>query len=161
MLDSAISLNGSKCEWKLRTTVRGTPSLCSEMKRNRILFQTMSIFFATRVLYRTFVKSTLPFSLLLEYKYFNSKSKINWKPKKYLNHYKAPWNEVSISFVLHTVFPQIVSAETILFWIWPYVLWPLVTVDKSAETIQRRKLLKGGNYSRKYGICSLDDKAAI
>ena len=33
-----------------------------------------------------------------------------------------------------------VSAETILFWIWPYVLWPLVTVHKSAKTIQGRKL---------------------
>jgi hypothetical protein len=28
----------------------------------------------------------------------------------------------------------------------------LVTVDKSAETIQGRKLFKGGNYSRKYGM---------
>jgi hypothetical protein len=27
-----------------------------------------------------------------------------------------------------------------------------VTVHKSAETIQGRKLFKGGNYSRKYGI---------
>ena len=25
----------------------------------------------------------------------------------------------------HTVFPRIVSAETIVFWIWPYLLWPL------------------------------------
>ena len=40
----------------------------------------------------------------------------------------------------NTVFPRIVSAETILFLIWPYVLWPLVTVHKSAETIQGRKL---------------------
>jgi hypothetical protein len=28
---------------------------------------------------------------------------------------------------------------------------PKVTVHKCAETIQRRKLFKGGNYSRKYG----------
>ena len=48
----------------------------------------------------------------------------------------------------YTLFPPIVSAETILFWIWPYVLWPLVTIHKSAETIQGRKLFKGGNYSR-------------
>ena len=41
---------------------------------------------------------------------------------------------------LITVFPWIVSAETVLFWIWPYVLWPLVTVHKSEETIQGRKL---------------------
>ena len=51
----------------------------------------------------------------------------------------------------NTVFPHIVSAETILFWLWPYVLWPLVTVHKCAETIQGRKLFKGGNYMRKYG----------
>ena len=57
-----------------------------------------------------------------------------------------------LRMIMHTVFPRIVSAETILFWIWPYVLWPLVTVHKSAETIQGRKLFKGGNYSRKYGI---------
>jgi hypothetical protein len=44
-----------------------------------------------------------------------------------------------------TVFPHIVSAETILFWLWPYVLWPLITVHLCAETIQGRKLLKGGN----------------
>ena len=31
-------------------------------------------------------------------------------------------------------------------------MWPLVAVHKSAETIQGRKLFKGGNYSRKYGI---------
>ena len=51
----------------------------------------------------------------------------------------------------NTVFPHIVSAETILFWLWPYVLWPLITVHKCAETIQGRKLIKGGNYMRKYG----------
>ena len=32
------------------------------------------------------------------------------------------------------------------------VLWPLVTVHKSVETIQGRKLFKSGNYSRKYSI---------
>ena len=52
----------------------------------------------------------------------------------------------------NTVFLHIVSAETILFWHWPYVLWPLLTVHKCAETIQGRKLFKGGNYMRKYGI---------
>ena len=56
-----------------------------------------------------------------------------------------------LSCISNTVFPRIVSAETILLWIWPYVLWPLNTVHKSAETIQGRKLFKGGNYSRKYG----------
>ena len=39
-----------------------------------------------------------------------------------------------------TVFPRIVSAETILFRIQPYVLCPLVTVHTGAETIQGRKL---------------------
>ena len=32
---------------------------------------------------------------------------------------------------------------------------PKVTVHKGAETIQRRKLFKGGNYMRKYGILIL------
>ena len=41
-----------------------------------------------------------------------------------------------------TLFPRIVSAETILFWIWPYVLWP------RSQYIKVRKLFKGGNYSR-------------
>ena len=30
---------------------------------------------------------------------------------------------------------------------------PKVTVQKGAETIQGRKLFKGGNYTRKYDIC--------
>ena len=30
---------------------------------------------------------------------------------------------------------------------------PKVTVHKGAETIQGRKVFKGGNYMRKYGIC--------
>jgi hypothetical protein len=32
---------------------------------------------------------------------------------------------------------------------------PKVTVHKCAETIQRRKLFKGGNYMRKYGKYSV------
>ena len=32
---------------------------------------------------------------------------------------------------------------------------PKVTVHKAAETIQGRKLFKGGNYMRKYGILAL------
>ena len=48
-----------------------------------------------------------------------------------------------------TVFRRIISAETSLFWIWPYVLWPLVTVHKGVEIIQGRKLFKGRRYSRK------------
>ena len=67
------------------------------------------------------------------------------------------WNyrNSALKSVSNTVFPHIVSAETILFWIQPYVLWPLVTVHTGAETIQGRKLFKGGNYMRKYGICFL------
>ena len=49
---------------------------------------------------------------------------------------------------MSTLFPHIVSAETI----WPYVLLPLITVHKCAENIQGRKLFKGGNYMRKYGM---------
>ena len=45
-----------------------------------------------------------------------------------------------------TIFPRIVSAETIFFLIWPYVLWPLVTVHKSVETIQGRKLFSELRY---------------
>ena len=33
---------------------------------------------------------------------------------------------------------------------------PKVTVHKGAETIQGRKLFKGGNYMRKYGTCILN-----
>ena len=61
------------------------------------------------------------------------------------------WHHGTQNFTIHTVFPHIVSVETILFWIFPYVLWPLITVHKCAETIQGRKLFKGGNYMRKYG----------
>ena len=49
-------------------------------------------------------------------------------------------------------FREFFPRKLFFFWIWPDVLWPLVTVNKSAETIQGRKLFKGGNYSRKYGI---------
>ena len=48
--------------------------------------------------------------------------------------------ELSNFFWKGIVFPWIVSAETILFWIWPYVLWLLITVHKSADTIQGWKL---------------------
>ena len=40
---------------------------------------------------------------------------------------------------LITIFPYIVTMEVILFWLWPYVLWPLISVHKCAETIQGRK----------------------
>jgi hypothetical protein len=56
------------------------------------------------------------------------------------------------AFCWHTVFPHIVSAETILFWIWSQYIRTKVTVHKCAETIQRRKLFKRGNCMRKYSI---------
>ena len=40
-----------------------------------------------------------------------------------------------VKIIMNTVFPHILSAETILFWLLPYVLWPLITVHKCAETI--------------------------
>ena len=45
-----------------------------------------------------------------------------------------------------TVFPRIVSAETILFWIW------LMYCDLWLQYIKVRKLFKGGNYSREETI---------
>ena len=56
---------------------------------------------------------------------------------------------ISIRFKINTVFPHIVSAETILFWVRPYVLWPLITVHKCAETIQGRKLYEEIRYLKK------------
>ena len=56
---------------------------------------------------------------------------------------------VQMTWSTHTVFPHIVSTETILFWLWPYVLWPLITVHKCAETIQGRKLYEEIRYSKK------------
>ena len=50
--------------------------------------------------------------------------------------------------LLNTVFPHIVSAETIFFEFGNF----RVTVYKCADAIQWRKLFKGGNYMRKYGI---------
>ena len=68
----------------------------------------------------------------------------------------------NINFVWkHTVFPRIVSAETILFWKWK--MWKFsfsfciiailyfINWIVAAETIQGGKLFKGGVYSRKYG----------
>ena len=60
--------------------------------------------------------------------------------------YLRIWNMNGRFSLLHTVFPHIVSAETILFWLWLYVLWPLITVHKCAETIQGRKLYEEIRY---------------
>ena len=57
------------------------------------------------------------------------------------------WNENISAFPKeNTVFPHIDSAETILFWLWPYVLWPLISVHKCAETIQGQKLYEEIRY---------------
>ena len=47
---------------------------------------------------------------------------------------------------MHTVFPHIVSAETILFWIWKSKGHS--TYGQRSQYIEARKLFKGGNYSR-------------
>ena len=49
---------------------------------------------------------------------------------------------------LNTVFPRIVSAESILFWILIYLMY----CDLCSQYIQVRKLFKGGNYSREKTI---------
>ena len=54
-----------------------------------------------------------------------------------------------------TAFPHIVSAETFLFWLWPYVLWPLISVHKCAETIQGRKLYEEMRYFLKLSFAFL------
>ena len=82
-------------------------------------------------------------------------SLVKVKPWYYLH--KSPNLHMYSLGILTTVFPHIVSAETILFWLLPYVLWPLITVHKCAETIQGRKPFKGGNYMRKYGMQILSD----
>ena len=63
--------------------------------------------------------------------------------------------EWSLSLTWYTVFPWIVSAET-FFLIWPYVLWTLVTVHKSAETIQGKTVIERGTNYRSQ-LVFLDD----
>ena len=91
--------------------------------------------------------------LLHKYHISERKEKQIWRTRfENWNKYVPQFWAISAFRFANTVFPHIVSAETILFWLWAYVLWPLITVHKCAETIQGRKLLKGGNYMRKYGI---------
>ena len=73
----------------------------------------------------------------------------------------SSWN-LAFKFDSYTVFPHIVSAATILFWI--YISWKFHIVSASyvmktwivsslgGKTIQGRKLFKGGNYSREETI---------
>ena len=53
--------------------------------------------------------------------------------------------------VLHIVIPQIVSTETILF-----EFGFMYSIHKSGETIQGRRLFKGRNYWRKYGLYNIE-----
>ena len=90
--------------------------------------------------------------LLHKYHISERKEKQIWRTRfENWNKYVPQFWAISAFRFANTVFPHIVSAETILFWLWAYVLWPLITVHKYAETIQGRKLFKGGNYMRKYG----------
>ena len=80
-----------------------------------------------------------------------SLSSYNWlKSFLHMHSYKPNLRVINLT----TVFPHIVSAETILFWLWPYVLWPLISVHKCAETIQGRKLYEEIRYVIKGGIFS-------
>ena len=57
----------------------------------------------------------------------------------------------------NTIFPHIVSAETIFFLSLEIqrsqYIRPKVTIHKCAETIQGRRLVKGGNNSKAETIC--------
>ena len=56
---------------------------------------------------------------------------------------------VTFDHIMYTVFPH--SFLNLEIQRSQYIR-PKVTVHKCAETIQGRKLFKGGNYMRKYGI---------
>ena len=69
------------------------------------------------------------------------------------NCYCIVWLEIKSSHFQSkqdTVFPHIVHAETILFWIWKSIGHS--TQGQRSQYIKVRKLFKGGNYMRKYGI---------
>ena len=59
-------------------------------------------------------------------------------PRDYIFHFKIPY------FLISFLDLEIQRSQYIR---------PKVTVHKGAETIQGRKLFKGGKYMRKYGIC--------
>ena len=77
--------------------------------------------------------------------FFLEKRKQNFHEKT--PNYFALFQKLTLALIMR-VFSQVLSAETIFFWIWPYLLWPLVTVHKSAETIQGRKLFAEIRYFR-------------
>ena len=75
----------------------------------------------------------------------------------YSDIYELTYNEFvpKIDFIgVDTVFPHILSAEIILFWIWSQYTSPKFTVHKCTETTQGRKLFKVKHYMRKYGRCN-------
>ena len=57
--------------------------------------------------------------------------------------------------VWFTVFPRMISAETILFWIWPYLLWPFVTVHKSEESIRGNAVCFGSRVNSRLVLYSV------
>ena len=64
--------------------------------------------------------------LSINYDKFSSKIKILHYFAEYLTCMlplgRDQYRSLNLVLDLHTVFPHIVSAETILFWLWPYVL---------------------------------------
>ena len=72
---------------------------------------------------------------------------------------------------LHTEFPRIVSAETILFWkrnVWNFscsfrimTTFYFINWVVAAEYIEGGKIFKGGNYLRKYGIQKWNRNLAV
>jgi hypothetical protein len=68
-----------------------------------------------------------------------------------------------------TLFPPIVSAETILFWKWKMwkfsysfrimAIFYFINWMFAAQTIEGGNLFKGGNYSQKYGMQSYEIKS--
>ena len=64
---------------------------------------------------------------------------------------------VTYDHIMYTVFPNIVSAEIQR----SQYIRPKVIVHKGAETIQGRKLIKGRDYMRIYGICTCASAKAL
>ena len=122
----------------------------------------ISFFDVSRILIRkatNYAICMLLQTLTLIWSHNNCFRKISWNLKT-----TAVWKcpqDLQVAKILNTVFPRIVSAETILFWKWKmwkfsysfrimaifyFINWIVAT-----ETIEGGKLFKGGNYSRKYG----------
>ena len=61
------------------------------------------------------------------------------------------WTYINKDYT-YTVFLRIVSAETIVFWIWPYLLWPFALCIMTFGFPNSKNNSFRGNYMRKYGI---------